>query len=62
MVLLGVGQVVRAFEWLHDPKVVGNMQTAEYLSLCLQAGYSKDEAERAARDWGFARLQRGLDL
>ncbi len=53
---------VEAYEMLHDPEVVGKLNTEAYLDLCLAAGYGKEASERAARDWGVNRLRKNLPV
>jgi len=61
-VLFDLLSVAQAWKMLHDPEVVGRMETEKYLDLCLAAGYSQEASERAAREFGLERLRKGLDL
>ena len=38
----------------------GHLTMEEYLEACLAAGYSKEQAAKAAKDRGLARLRKGM--
>jgi hypothetical protein len=63
MLLMEDGQkYINSWKLLHNPEVVGNLNMEEYLDLCLDAGYSQEASQRAAKDWGLKRLRKGVEL
>lgn len=62
MVLSDLANVKRAWQALNDPKIVGGLNTEQYLELCLAAGYSQEVSEKAACDWANKRLESGLPI
>ena len=53
---------MQANRMLTDPAIVGGMDTEAYLSLLKAAGYSEETAQKAASDWAFRRLEKGLPM
>jgi hypothetical protein len=52
----------KAWERLNDPNIVGSLDTEGFYELCLQAGFSKEDANKQANIRGNARLDQGLKL
>lgn len=48
-------------ERLNDPAFVGGLNMEKFYDLCIEAGYSREVAERAAGDRGMERLRMGLE-
>ena len=62
MLLMDGLAVAQAWQMLHDPNVCGKLDMEAYLDLCIAAGYSKRAAEKAACEWGFKRLSKGMEV
>ena len=60
--LFGCLEQVQAWEMLHNPQVVGTLNTEEFFELCKTAGYSKQAAQKAASAWAWKRMQKELPL
>ena len=50
----------KAWAMLHDPEIVKHLDTAAYMSLYRDAGYSEDEVQKAGNAWANMRLDSGL--
>lgn len=46
---------------LHDPEVVKHLNTAMYMSLHRDAGYSEADTQKAGNMWANKRLDAGLE-
>lgn len=46
---------------LHDPEVVKHLDSAAYMALHKDAGYSEADAQAAGNMWANRRLDAGLD-
>lgn len=55
--ILGSAQAYRA---LYDPRIGGRMNAEELYNLCLQAGYSEEASQDAARERALERLRKDL--
>ena len=53
--------VAKAWEMLHDPKVIGGLNTKAYMQLCRDAGYSEESVQKAGTDWYNKRLDAKLE-
>jgi hypothetical protein len=53
---------LQAWKMLNNPDVVGRLNTEEYLQLCLDAGYSQAESEKAASAWALKRLRKDMPM
>lgn len=53
---------VRAWERLHDPEQSGKLTFEQFFDLAVVAGYSEDEAQRAANERGWQRLAAGVTM
>lgn len=45
---------------LHDPNVGGKLNAEQFLELCKDAGYSEEQAQKAATRRANQRLDQGL--
>jgi hypothetical protein len=63
MLLMEDGQkFINSWKMLHNPEVVGHLNMEEYFDLCLDAGYTKEASEQAAKAWGLKRLQKDVPM
>lgn len=62
LVLTDLMKVGRAWDMLHDPEIVGALNMEEYLDLCLEAGYSQEASQAAAKEWGLKRMRKDLPV
>lgn len=53
-------QFAEARDDLRNPQIGGVVDAEGMLELCRAAGYSEDEAQRAASARGFERIKRGM--
>ena len=51
--------MVRAWERLHDPERSGSLNFGDFFDLAIAAGYSEEEAQKAANRRGWDRLSAG---
>ena len=51
---------VQAWERLNDPHYCGSLTMVEFHNLLLDAGYSKEVAQKAANQRGWERLSAGV--
>lgn len=51
---------VQAWEQLNDPEYCGRLNMESFYELLLEAGYSRDVAQRAANKRGWDRLTAGV--
>ena len=58
--LFGALQTAKAWEMLHDPNVGGKLNADQFLELCKEAGYSEEQAQKAATRRANQRLDQGL--
>lgn len=49
-----------AWERLHDPEIGGRMTAEELLEACRTAGYSEDQAQKAASERALQRMRMDL--
>ena len=53
---------VQAWESLNNPDHCGHMNTDQFYRTMLQAGYSQEVAQEAAKKLGWDRLEAGLSI
>ena len=51
---------VQAWERLHDPHYSSKLNMEEFYELMIEAGYTKEVAQKAATDRGWNRLDAGM--
>lgn len=54
-------KLAKAWAMLHDPEVVKHLDTAAYMSLHRDAGYSEDSVQKAGNMWANRRMDAGLE-
>lgn len=54
--------VAKAWDMLHDPKIVGKMNAEAYMNLCRDAGYSEYAVQKAGTAWQNKILDAKLGL
>lgn len=52
--------MAKAWDMLHDPEVGGQMETDDFLELCVNAGFTQKEAKKAALKRANDRMDRDL--
>ena len=50
---------VKAWEMLEDPEIGGSLNMVQFHRLLLRAGWSPEDADEAAKQRGWERLQAG---
>lgn len=51
---------VNAHKMLHDPQVIGNMDSKQIEELAKSAGYGEESCRKAANAWALERMRREL--
>lgn len=46
---------------MHDPNIGGAMRAEDYLQLCRDAGYTEEEAQKAATERANKRMDKELE-
>jgi len=54
-------KIAKAWSMLHDPQVVGNLDSKVYMELYRDAGYSEEQVQYAGNSWANMRIDRGLE-
>lgn len=54
-------KLARAWDMVHDPEVVKHLNTASYMALHRDAGYSEADVQSAGNAWANQRLDVGLE-
>jgi hypothetical protein len=53
-------KLARAWDMLHDPQVVKQLNTVNYMNLCRDAGYTEAEVQKAGNVWANSRMDAGM--
>jgi hypothetical protein len=59
-VLFDLLHTAKAWEMLHDPEIAGMCSPDEFLDLAKAAGCSEDEAQKAASNHAWAKMQKDV--